>query len=270
MCTCTCVSRALLQHMDMDPFHQRTFEGSCLIIPCSVQYRTLFPEIIAPCNHQELLIDPDTGKPFPMCTVGDFCLKDKIFLGTYEDSLLFKESNLAKLKKKDIYIPPYTVEKTEPTTSKGSRHESDSAKEGKSTSSHRAEESHKAKETQKTEQSLKTSSQTSTASSPVSRLHQWQKVIQGAADSHSQGEARLQQVRGEPNLQAQRKRPHHDKSGRSEPDKEGGSSIHKRGQSPSPSVDSTGCKPKEPCTEASSNAPHESSCNCPKGALPFP
>ena len=141
-------------------------EGSHLIIPHSVQYRILFPEIIAPHNHWGLLVHPEMNEPFPVFTVGDFCLKDKIFPSTYRDSLLFMESDHTKLKKKDIRIPPYKEEKIEPTTPKESRHGSDGTKEGKSTSSCRAEESCKVGETCKTEESCKTSDQTSTASSP--------------------------------------------------------------------------------------------------------
>ena len=149
----------------MEPFHWRTFNSCHRIIPHSVQYRTLFPEIVALHNHRGPLIDPDMNEPFPMFTVGDFCLKDKIFPSTYGDNLLFMESDLAMLKKKDICILPYKEEKTEPTTPRESRHGSDGAKEGKSTSSHRAEESCKVEEAHKTEESHKTSDQTSMASS---------------------------------------------------------------------------------------------------------
>ena len=34
MCTCSCICHALLQHTDKDPVCQRTYEGSCLVIPC--------------------------------------------------------------------------------------------------------------------------------------------------------------------------------------------------------------------------------------------
>ena len=51
MHTHVCMCHALLQHVDMVPLHQRTFQGSHLIILHSAQYRTLFPEIIALCNH---------------------------------------------------------------------------------------------------------------------------------------------------------------------------------------------------------------------------
>ena len=49
--TCSCICCALLQYADMEPVHQRTYEGSHLIIPHVAQYRTLFPEIAIPCNH---------------------------------------------------------------------------------------------------------------------------------------------------------------------------------------------------------------------------
>ena len=161
--------------------------------------------------------------------LGDFCLEDKIFPGTYGDSLLFKESNLAKLKKKDIHVPSYTVEKTEPTTSKGSRHESDSTKEGKSTSSHRAEESHKAKETCKIEQSHKISGQTSMASLP--------QFPNSTSGKNSSKERQTPTAKEKPDYckseesqtSRHKERSCHEKSERSEPDKEGGSSVCKWG-----------------------------------------
>ena len=52
MCTHSCMCHTLLQHADMEQLHQRTFEGSRLIIPCGEQYRTLFPKIVAPRNQQ--------------------------------------------------------------------------------------------------------------------------------------------------------------------------------------------------------------------------
>ena len=69
-------------------------EGSHLI-PHGIQYRTLFPEIAASHNQQELLIDHNTGEPYPMVAAGDFCLMDPIFPGSPGDSLLFKEDDLA-------------------------------------------------------------------------------------------------------------------------------------------------------------------------------
>ena len=67
MHTHACMCHTLLQHTDKDLVCQRTCEGSCLIIPHGAQYRTLFPEIIAPCNHWGPLIDHNTGEPYPRC-----------------------------------------------------------------------------------------------------------------------------------------------------------------------------------------------------------
>ena len=234
MHTCVCMCRALLQHVDMEPLHQRTFEGSHLIIPHSAQYRTLFLEIIALCNHWGLLIDPEINEPFPMFTVGDFCLKDKIFPSTYGHSLLFIESDLTKLKEKDIYIPPYK------------------------------EESCKVEETCKTEESHKTSGQISTASSP--------ELPDSISSKKSSKERQPPTAKERPDYHESedgctsrhKERSCREKSGKPEPDKESGSTIHEWWQSPFPGIDSIGCKCKESCTEALSNTPHESSHDCPR------
>ena len=98
MRTCSCICCALLQHMNKDPAHQRAYEGSHLIIPCGAQYRTLFPEIVTPHNHQGPLIDHNTGELYPMAGVREFFLMDTIFPGSPGDRLLFKEDDLERLK----------------------------------------------------------------------------------------------------------------------------------------------------------------------------
>ena len=65
MCTRSCMCLPQLQHVDKDLVHWRTYEGSCLIILCGAQYRTLFPEIAMPHNHWGPLIDHNTGDPTP-------------------------------------------------------------------------------------------------------------------------------------------------------------------------------------------------------------
>ena len=99
----------------MDPVCWRIYEGSCLIIPHGSQYRTLFLEIVVPRNHWGPLIDHNTGEPYPMVATGDFCLVDPIFPGSPGDSLLFKEDDLAQLKRKGFHIPTYREEKPQPT-----------------------------------------------------------------------------------------------------------------------------------------------------------
>ena len=107
MHTHACMCCALLQHADKDPVCQRTYEGSCLIIPHGAQYRTLFPEIVVPHSHRELLINHNTGEPYPMVAIGDFCLMDPIFPGSPGYSLLFKEDDLNRLKRKGFHISTY-------------------------------------------------------------------------------------------------------------------------------------------------------------------
>ena len=103
MCRRVFMCDSLLQLTDKDP-RNRTFEGSCLIVPIGPQYQNLFPEITVPCNHWELLIDPNTWEPYPMAAVGDFCLENIFFPGSPGDSLLFSEDDLARLKRKCFCI----------------------------------------------------------------------------------------------------------------------------------------------------------------------
>ena len=100
----------------------RTYEGSCLIIPCIAQYRSLFPEIITPCNHQRQLIDHNSGEPYHIATAADFCLMDPLFPSSPGDSLLFKEDDLVRLKRKGYYISTYMEEKPQPTFPKEDKH----------------------------------------------------------------------------------------------------------------------------------------------------
>ena len=54
--------------------------GSCLILPCGVQYNDwLYPSIPEPWNHHGPLIDPATGELCLMEVVGDFRATDPIF-----------------------------------------------------------------------------------------------------------------------------------------------------------------------------------------------
>ena len=129
--------------VDIDPVHQRLYEGGHLIIPCGTQYRTLFLEIVMPHNLQGPLIDINTGEPYPMAAVGDFCLVDSIFPGSPGDSLLFKEDDLTRLKRKGFCISTYREEKPQPTVPKEDKHKSPHTMENAPSCSHREEESWK-------------------------------------------------------------------------------------------------------------------------------
>ena len=74
LCTQGCICHTLLQHADLMEAHKWKYNGSCLIVPCDAQYKTLFPEITMPHNHRGLLINHSSGKPYPMVPVGDFSL----------------------------------------------------------------------------------------------------------------------------------------------------------------------------------------------------
>ena len=117
-----CMCRALLQHADKDPVCQRTYEGSSFIVSHGTQYKTLFPEIITPHNHWGPLIDHNTGEPYPMAAVIDFCLMDPLFPGSPGDSLLFNEDDLERLKREGLHVSTYREEKLQPTMPKEDKH----------------------------------------------------------------------------------------------------------------------------------------------------
>ena len=90
LCTHVCICHALLQYADLSKAHRWKYQGSHVVIPRGVQYNHLLPKITMLCNHQVPLIDLYMGEPFPMVSVRDFQLVDKIFPGMPGDSLLYK------------------------------------------------------------------------------------------------------------------------------------------------------------------------------------
>ena len=114
MHTEVCMCHSLLHFTDKDPANRRKFEGSHLTFPHGAQYDHLFPEITTVCNHQGPLIDPNTGEPYPVVAVGDFCLMDSFFPGCPGDSFVFQESELTKVQKKGYCISTYREEPPSP------------------------------------------------------------------------------------------------------------------------------------------------------------
>ena len=78
-----------------------------------------------------------------MATVGDFCLMDPIFPSSPRDSLLFKEDDLNRLKRKGFRVSTYREEKPQPTVSKEDKHQSPHIKENVPSSSRKEEKLHK-------------------------------------------------------------------------------------------------------------------------------
>ena len=90
-----CICHATLQFSNDDPKERTNYVGSHLILPRGAQYNDrLFPAILEPQNHRSPLIDPTTGEPYPMETMGDFKATDPIFKGCYRDSLLYSNADL--------------------------------------------------------------------------------------------------------------------------------------------------------------------------------
>ena len=111
MCLHRCVCHTTLQFSNDDPKEHTKYVRSHLILPHGVQYNDrLYPTILELQNHCSPLIDPTTGKPYPMEVVGDFRAMDLIFTGCYRDSLLYSDADLARLRRWKIYLPTFQGE----------------------------------------------------------------------------------------------------------------------------------------------------------------
>ena len=94
-----------LQFSNTDPQLHAKYAGSHLIVPCGAQYNDhLYPTILEPQNHCSPLIDPVTEEPCPMEVVGDFKAMDPIFKGSYGDSFLYSDDDLAQLRWQRVYL----------------------------------------------------------------------------------------------------------------------------------------------------------------------
>ena len=90
-----CKCRTTLQYMNDDPNQHREYGGCCLILTHRAQYKErLFPEILGPWSHRELLTDSATKEPFPMELVGDFRSMDPIFKRCSGDLFLYTDMDL--------------------------------------------------------------------------------------------------------------------------------------------------------------------------------
>ena len=125
--TKACVCCCLLHLMNTDPTNRQQFKGSCLLVPHGMQYKNLFPIIAEPCNHCGLLIDLNTGQPYPIEVVGNFCLEGTFLPGSLGDSLLFCDE-LTVLMEKGFHIPTYKAKTTE-STGNSKTHQSPHSKE---------------------------------------------------------------------------------------------------------------------------------------------
>ena len=106
-----CVCRATLHFSNDDPKQHTKYVGSHLIVPCGVQYNDhLYPSILELQNHCSPLIDPIMGEPCLMEVVGNFKAVDPIFKGSYGDSLLYSEHDLAQLRQQKVYLPTFQEE----------------------------------------------------------------------------------------------------------------------------------------------------------------
>ena len=101
------VVRWLLSVPNWEPSEKKRIKGGRLLIPRDVQYGPkLFPELVVPCNHAGLPIDPATGQDAPLRTVGSFRDVDPIFPGFPGDLALFTAEEVTQLKELGVLTPP--------------------------------------------------------------------------------------------------------------------------------------------------------------------
>ena len=223
-----CVSHATLQFTSDDPKQFKEYSGSRLILSRGAQYNDrLFPVILEPWNHQELLIDSATKKPYPMELVGDFWMADPIFKGCYGDSLLYSDVELHWLRRQGIHLPAYQGEipvPLAPSYQQAREHKVSKQSPPWVAAPYTPTESPKAKRSSGKSgphRSLGCSSNTSTPKCPDS--------TSAKKSSNSKG----------PTSNSQEKSPK-------------ARSSHKHGCSPSPATESVGCKWKDVHMEDSS------------------
>ena len=117
MCLHHCVCQATLQFSNTNPQLCTKYTGSSLIVPRGAQYNGhLYPAILEPQNHRGPLIDPITGEPCPMEVAGNFKAVDPIFKGSYGDSFLYSDDDLAQLRQQRVYLPTFQEEIPMPPT----------------------------------------------------------------------------------------------------------------------------------------------------------
>ena len=256
----TCMCRTLLQHADLTEAHKWKYDGSHWIVPHGTEYKTLFLEITMLCNHQGLLIDHNSGKPYPMVMVGDFCLVDKIFLGTPRDSLLFNGEELAKLKRKGYQVSTFREEK--PSSS--------SYKKKKQPPSHASGDVPRS--SSKEEKPPKTSGKSPRASSPRAPDSTSSKKSSSCHSKHSPRTKEQQDKHDKESHSVSSKhkdKPHNDRSDKHSSDKEDRKSPHKCCMSPPPWPSSTERVWKECCMDdptqtssANTNTHHQCPSRC--------
>ena len=138
MCTDTCMCLTLLQLVD-------TQLGFLIDFQRELPHHSLWhpvQEFVSrdhgAAQSSEPLKDPQTGLPFPMEAMGDFCLVNKLFPGVAGDSLMFHEADLAELKEQGFHILTYKAENP-PPTEKENTQKSSHPPEGTSKSSDKVE-----------------------------------------------------------------------------------------------------------------------------------
>ena len=98
-----CMCHTLLHVADLSMERKWQYAGSHLIIPHGAQFTHRFSTIIETHNHSSPLRNAE-GVPYPMETVRDFTLEDKIFPDILGDSLLFDGTRLMRLWQKNYSI----------------------------------------------------------------------------------------------------------------------------------------------------------------------
>ena len=185
-----------------------------------------------------------------MATMGDFWLMDRLFPGSPGDSLLFKEDDLHRLKRKGFHVSTYIEEKPQPTVPKEDKHKSPHTKENAPSSSQK-EESHKT--SGRNSGTLSPQASDSTNSKKSSHWGKHSPLAKEQPDSHDTEDHHISSSR-------HKDRSHSDKSSRHGSDKESSSTPCKHALSPRPCAGSAEHPWKGSQVDEPSCIPSESSC----------
>ena len=77
------------------------------MIPLEVQYNHLLPEVVRLRNQHAPLMDLTRRKVFPMVSVRDFTLEDKISPGLPSDHLLYTDVEVEMLQERGYQVARY-------------------------------------------------------------------------------------------------------------------------------------------------------------------
>ena len=124
-----CMCCTLLHCIDHTHLQQQKHHQGQLVICWRAQYSCLLPSVAIPCNHHPPIVQFGGEMTFPMASVRDFTLDDKLFPGSPGNSLLYNDKEIMELQRQGYQVSlhraheddstPWHPDKTDPAFSDG-------------------------------------------------------------------------------------------------------------------------------------------------------